>query len=279
MTIEKLNLPVGRIVSGNPAKKEVKTDFHSRKPIIGEDGQPIYQWRCSIAFPKEEFNNSVWPLLQQEAATLYPNGTPPEFSWKVIDGDSPACPKGSNVPYNTREGYPGHWVVKFSTQAFAPGVYKYENGAYRQMTENEVHCGDYVVPNVTIKAHNNNDGGLYFNPNMFKHVGYGQIIVSASGGNPEEAFGNTDHPLPQGASATPVVPAAAPTGVPAAAPTGVNIPPATDFVANAGVSNPLLSTGAPVAGNQPQPLVQQGGSATTATTFPTNSIPGLPVGS
>lgn len=314
MPIEKYNLPVGRIVGGNPAVAQDKTNFQTGQPVL-KDGQKVQEWRCEIAIPKDKFGE-VWQKMVQEAVTMFPinpqTGQPNvsrDFSWKFVDGDSHETPKRSKTPYNAREGYPGHYVLKISTEAFAPPIYKFENGAYRQIDPSEIKCGDYVVANVDIKVHNNNDGGLYINPNGFELVGYGTAISGTGGANPNELFGGQQHQLPQGASATPVgnapagmamptapnagyapavpgMPAGmmpnAATAVPvmnnapmnppvAAMPTAPLPAPAPDFVQNAG----MPGNAAGFAGMPQAPMAAP--SAGTAMPSPTNGLPpGLP---
>lgn len=256
MSIENFNMPVGRIVSGNPTSWEDAVDYHTKQKKLNADGTPRKENRVSIAYNKQEFLEKVWPYILQEVAKLYPQyaNTHPDqcemsrFAWKVINGDSPSCPQGSQVPYNTREGYPGCYVVKISTSAFLPGTFKFENGAYRKVESNEVKCGDYVVANLTITAHNEKDGGLYWNPNGYELVGYGTEIKGSGGADPMAMFGGTAHQLPAGASLTPISsapataqmptampaaqPAPAPMAMPQAAPVAMPAP-AYDFVNNA----------------------------------------------
>lgn len=260
MTIENFNMPVGRIVSGNPTMWEDAVNYHTKQKKLNADGTPRKENRVSIAYNKQEFLEKVWPYILQEVSKVYPqyaNVHPNQcemsrFAWKVINGDSPSCPQGSQVPYNTREGYPGCYVVKISTSAFLPGTFKFENGAYRKVEANEVKCGDYVVANLTITAHTEKDGGIYWNPNGYELVGYGTEIKGSGGADPMAMFGGAAHQLPAGASLTPISsapanapmpmpaaqPALAPTAMPQAAPVAMPAQalmpaPAYDFVNNA----------------------------------------------
>ena len=279
MTIENLRTPLGRLVGGNPAVKQQLTDFYTKQPKLDQSGQPIDEYRCEVAFPKKEFLEQIWPLINQEVSANYPqyaNIHPDQyenskFSWKVINGDSPACPKGSNVPYNTREGYPGNYIVKIRTTAFAPGIFKYENGAYRKIESNEIKTGDYVAVNLNVTCHKENDGGLYWNPNGFELVAYGKEIKGNAGGNPEEMFGRQTYNLPQGASTMPVSSAPATAPMPTAQPTPAPVAPAPvaqptpqampapayDFVNNAGM--PQAPQAMPAAAPMPaaQPVFNQ----------------------
>lgn len=294
MSIENLRTPLGRLVGGNPAVKQQVTDFYTKQPKLDQAGQPINEYRCEVAFPKKEFLEQIWPLINKEVSANYPqyaNIHPDQyenskFSWKVINGDSPACPKGSNVPYNTREGYPGNYIVKIRTSAFAPSIFKFENGAYRKIENNEIKTGDYVAVNLNITCHKENDGGLYWNPNGFELVAYGKEIKGAAGGNPEEMFGRQTYNLPQGASTMPVssAPTTAPAPMPQAPAQMSTAPvaqpqampaPAYDFVQNAGMPAAAPMPQAPQAQpvfNQPVANVaapQQSAHPTATTTAPT----------
>lgn len=301
MPIEKVKLPKGRIVGGHPVKAEDKMNFQTKKPVLDQSGNKVPQWRVEYAIPKAEFLTHVWPLMQQEALTAFPNwqtimdaqtGLPLEssdFSWKLVDGDSPKCPKGSQVPYNTRTGYPGHYVLTIKTEAFAPGCVVFKNGAYHNVEENQVKCGDYVVANVDIRVHTNNDGGLYINPNGFELVELGEAISTGGGANPNALFGDASTrtggfqgqlpqvgqaaPSPQPYTAMPTAPVAAaplpqaypvqqmPQAVPA---------PAHDIVQNALGNAPAPNAVLPAAPVYVQPVMQ-------SPINPANSLPGLPV--
>jgi len=320
MTIEGFNLPVGRIVSGNPILAQPKTNFKTKQPELGKDGQQIQQYRCDYAIPKADFLNYVWPVMVQEAATAYPinpqTGLPnvsEDFSWKYVDGDSPKCPKNSTVPYNAREGYQGHYVLKLSTEAFGPKCWVRRNGAFMQVTPDQLKTGDYVVANVNIKVHTDNDGGLYFNPNTYELVGEGDAIINSAGANPEQAFGQQAYQLPAGArpvGAAPAMPSApmpaappmapqqyqqAPAAPPApqyapqaapmpaapayAPPAAPLPPPAHDFVNNAGQGAAPLAPMAPApVAAYPQPMQAAPTVAHPATTaYPSNTMPPMPV--
>jgi hypothetical protein len=203
MPIEKILTPVGRIVWGNPAKAQIKRDQNTNQPVLRE-GKQIEQWSFGLAIPKPEFNQFLWPLFQQEAASIFPQGVPGKFSWKLKDGDG-VDSKGQ--PYRNREGYAGCWILTISTEAFAPQIFKFENNAYRQITENEIKTGDYVRAAITIKANaptnQTHTPGLYVNPNGIEFVGYGAEIVT-SGADPDDLFKGQQAQLPPGASAVPI---------------------------------------------------------------------------
>lgn len=299
MTIENFKLPKGRIVGGHPVRAEKKLNFQTKQPVIGADGQPVMQWRVEYAIPKDVFLSQVWPYMAQEAATAFPinpqTGQPNvgrDFSWKLVDGDSNECPKGSKVPYNTREGYPGHYVLTVKTEAFAPGCVVFMNGAYHNVEEYQVKVGDYICSTVDIRVHTNNDGGLYINPKIFELVELGAAIATSSGSDPNKLLGDastrTDGgfkgQLPQAGQvvpqtyATPTQPMAQTYAAPAQPVTApvTQIPqPAHDLVQNAMAGN-FPAQAAPA--GLPSAPPAAGGIAAPVTTSPGNTgIPGLPI--
>ena len=279
-------MPAGRIVGGNPTAFEQAVDYYTKQPKTN-NGQPVKEHRVDLAIPKAEFLQNVWPYIVQEVAKVYPqyaNAHPDQlnmtrFAWKIINGDSAECPQGSNIPYNTRDGYAGCYIVKIRTSAFCPSTYKFENGAYRKVEENEIKAGDYIVSSLNITVHKEKDGGIYWNPNAYELVGYGQAIKGSGGGDPMKLFGGQQTALPAGASATPISSAPVTAQMPSTAmpqapvaPVTAQMPsmampqapvapqptamptPAYEFVANAGMPATAQMPQAPVA---PQPVQGQ----------------------
>ena len=205
MTIEVLS-PVGRIVWGHPLKAQTKKDQRTKQPVL-KDGQPVDQWVFGIAFSKQDFQSVLWPAMAQEAATYFPSGTPSNFAWKYKDGDGVDA---NGKPFSNREGYAGCYVLTVSSEAFAPPVFKSENNAYRNLSAEEIKCGDYVAVKLSFKfneAKSPNTPGLYVNPQGILHVGYGHEIIT-SGADPEELFAGANFALPAGATAVPQMGAA-----------------------------------------------------------------------
>ena len=288
MSLEKLVLPAGRIVGGNPTAFEQAIDYYTKQPKIDKNGQPLKEHRIDLAINKAEFMQQVWPYVLQEVTKVYPqyaNVNPEQldmnrFAWKIVNGDSPACPQGSNVPYNTRDGYAGCYIIKIRTSAFAPYIYKFENGAYRLIQPEEIKVGDYIVANVNLTVHQEKDGGLYWNPNGYELVGYGQAIKGSGTADPMQLFGGQQRALPAGASATPIssAPAGAqmpmaqpapamqaPMAQPVAQPAQAMPAPAYDFVQNAGMPQAAPAFTQPVA---PAAAQQQSAPQMAATTAP-----------
>lgn len=303
MTLECFKLPAGRIVGGDPNKFEQAIDYYTKQPKTDKNGQPVKEHRIDLAIPKAEFMQNVWPYIVQEVAKVYPqyaNANPEQlemtrFAWKIINGDSPACPQGSNVPYNTRDGYKGCYIIKVRTSAYCPSTYKFENGAYRKVEADEVKTGDYVVASVNLTVHTEKDGGIYWNPNAYELVGYGQAIKGSINADPMKLFGGQASAVPAGASATPISSAPATAQMPMpqqpmampmapAAPAMPQAPqqaaapmpaPAYDFVNNAqGMPMPQAPQGftQPAANVAAQPATMPqtaNGTVPFATSFPT----------
>ena len=292
MTLENFRLPAGRIVGGHPTAFEQAMDYYTKQPKLDKNGQPLKEHRIDLAINKADFMQYVWPYVLQEVAKVYPQygNTNPEqldmtrFAWKIVNGDSTACPQGSNVPYNTRDGYAGCYVIKIRTNAFLPGTFKYENGAYRKIEEGEIKTGDYIVANVNLTVHKEKDGGIYWNPNGYELVGYGQAIKGSANSDPMKLFGGQAPTLPAGASATPISSAPAGAQMPMTAPAmqaptaqpvaqampapATSMPtPAYDFVANAGM--PFTQPVAPAVAQQQSAPQMAATTAPFATTFPT----------
>jgi hypothetical protein len=250
-----ITTPVGRIVWGHPGKARTKTDQKTRQPVLDAQGQPRQQWSFGVAFDKATFQQYVWPALAAEAATIFPQGVPPTFSWKYIDGDSI---DREGKPYNQRDGYAGCFVLAINTELMTPPIFKLVNGAYQQLPAESIKCGDFVSLGLSLKANAPTDRtqtpGLYVNPLAIEFVAYGTEIISQGAADPNAIFKGQQHQLPPGASATPVTTPGAPgmpgmgqqpaPGYPPQQP-GMMPPPATDFIPGA--------PGMPGMGQQPAP--------------------------
>lgn len=216
----------GRIVFGHPSKPRDKKDVRTKQVLKNPDGSTKQQYVFGVAIDKNTFNQSVWPVLYNEARAAFPNGIPQNFSYKFKDGDG-VDTKGQ--PYNKREGYAGHCVLTISTEGFAPQVFKNENGAWRQLASEEIKCGDFVAVKIIVKyngAVSPNTPGLYINPNGVALIGYGQEIMSG-GQDPDEMFGGMQAQAFAGMSATPIMSnAPLPTAMAPSAPPAAGYPPA-----------------------------------------------------
>lgn len=196
--------PVGRIVWGHPGNARQKTDDNNQ-PVIRANGEKAMQWAFGVAYTKADFQQYIWPYLAQEAATKFPNGQPPSFSWKYVDGDGV---DSNGVPFANREGYAGCYVLAVSTELQAPPIFKWNGTKYDQVPNEGIKCGDYVSVGLDVRVNQPTDpkkkSGLYINPKAIELVGYGTQIVSQGAADPMALFKGTQHALPPGASATPI---------------------------------------------------------------------------
>lgn len=202
----------GRIVwvSGDLFKGQLQTEFNSKVPKLNKAGEQMKQYGFGLAVPKSVLNQvgegqpgQIWAAIHEEAYTLYPSRQlPPSFAMKYKDGDG-IDDKG--VPFSQREGYAGHLVFACTT-SLPIKFFKFENGQNTVIGEG-IKCGDYVNVQLNISAHpaqGQGKPGLYLNPYAVQFLGYGKEIINAPSG--DQIFGLQAPTVPQGASATPLVP-------------------------------------------------------------------------
>ena len=208
MAIEFLT-PVGRLVQGDAFTASQKKDDNG-KPVFKEDGvTPVMQYYVAIAIAK---NSPEWPAfyaqLVNEARTGYPQYFDPAtgqcrvatFAFKVTDGDGV---DKYGRPNSQKEGFAGHWIVKFTTQ-IAPRVM--HKGQYLTDT-NAIKRGYYVRVYGSAKANiGAKSPGLYMNHQGVELIGYGPEIVG--GADVAEKFAAPVGVLPAGMSAVPLAPTA-----------------------------------------------------------------------
>lgn len=203
-----ITTPVGRIIKGNPYDPQT-TDYDGNPlkvksgPNMGADQVRYY---IGVAFPKtpgathwaqEPFLRPIYDL----AAKLWPNKQyeHPAFSWKIHDGDS-SLPDKKGVPWNTKVGHPGNWVVGFSS-GFAPRVVN-ADGSAALLEPGAIKTGYYVQVYGTVDSNSNvNNPGMYINLAIVSLQGYGPEIVS---GPDPKAVGFGGAALPPGATRVPV---------------------------------------------------------------------------
>lgn len=227
--------PVGRLVQGNPF--EAQTTNMQGQPLLTMSGQPTQRYFIAVAFRKDdpafpafyaklvEAAKGSFPLLFDAAG----NCTHPRFSWKVVDGDGIDDNGKQNAD---KEGFAGHWVVKFSSsfppRCFHAGHYQ----PHEQIQEaNAIQRGYFVRVAGTIEGNSNaQKPGLYVNLSMVELSQIGPIIVSGPdasavfGGTPAAIPAGSPSPLPSPAAAVPATPLAP---IAAAAASVVTTPPIT----------------------------------------------------
>ncbi len=189
--------PVGRLVQGNPF--EANTTNMKGKPLTNSDGSARVEFFVAIAIAKTDPGwAALWAQLQAVAQAGFPGGQSvnPKFSWKIIDGDDPKV--------SQKEGFPGHWVMRFSN-GFPPTVYT-KDGVAVITDPSGVKRGDYVRLYGDVVANGKLDegeSGVYLNWRAMELIGYGEAIKSGPDG--AAVFGGANSAaLPAGASTTPV---------------------------------------------------------------------------
>ena len=220
--------PVGRIVMGS--LYDPSTTDAEGKPLVVKTGpnagQPRVNYFFALAIPKgtephwahTAWGQQIWAVGNQ----AFPNAAQsPAFAWKIEDGDSQIPNKKGRKPCQN-EGWPGHWILKFSG-GFAPKIYQQEGAGYVQIMQK-----DFVKPGFFVEVAFGVEGngsqsqpGVYLNHSMVCFRAYGQEIVF---GPDVASAGFGQSALPAGASATPLPGTAPMPQAPAAAPT-MPLPP------------------------------------------------------
>ena len=209
--------PVGRLVQGSLYVPQ--TTNAEGQPLVVKTGlsagQPRVDFFFALAIPKgaeKGWHETAWgQLIVGVGYAAFPQAArSPDFAWKVQDGDSQVPNKKGRKPCE-REGYPGHWVLNFSS-GFAPKIYN-SDGTQQILEPNAVKLGSYVQVSGTVAGNGSTSNpGVFLNHSMLALAGYGPEIVVG----PDAAsvgFGQ-GVALPAGASATPVGGAFNPTPAP-----------------------------------------------------------------
>lgn len=216
--------PVGRLVQGDPFEAQTK-DQQGNQLVVKSGpnaGQPTQRFFVAVAFRKDDANFAAfyqkmvaqaradWPQLFDAAG----NCTHPRFSWKLADGDGVDDNGKQN---NMKEGFAGHWVVKFGS-SFAPKCF--HAGHYQPheqiQDKNAIQRGYFVRVAGTLEGNGNQQKpGLYVNLGMVELAGIGPVITS--GPDASSIFGGTAPALPAGAQPLPMH-AGLPGAMPGAAP-------------------------------------------------------------
>lgn len=209
-----LNTPMGRIVWGHPLKPKQKTSSRNGTvtKLFKDDGSPRMEVSYGLAIPAADFAASCWPAFFAEAAKMYTNGVPRDFSYKMIQEHEL---DKNNKPYGQRDGYAGHVVISITTELDPPGAFRYENGAYRQIGADEIKCGDYAIAGINLKVHGGESPALYVNPRSLLLCYEGDAIGGGFEVDPNQQFGAAPQmpAMPAGAR---MPGAAAPAGMPPA---------------------------------------------------------------
>lgn len=266
-----ITFPVGRLVQGSlydPSTQDANGNPLTTKTGANA-GQPRVDYWFRLAIPKGaegHWANTPWgQQIWQIGHAAFPQvASAPGFSWKVEDGDD-ATP---NIQRKGRrncdaEGWPGHWIIKFSG-GFAPKVYRAEGAGWAQIMEKDaVKPGYWIEVAGSVDSNNNaQKPGVYVNHSMVCFRGYGPEIVF---GPDVASAGFGASPLPAGVSMAPL-PSAAP--MPAAAP-----------MPGAPAVPPLPGAAVPAApGSTPSPIPAAAGASGVPgmTPSPSSPIPVVP---
>lgn len=280
MARENILFPTGRLVGGNLYKPRT-TDAEGR-PLAYKSGpnigQPREDWYFAIAIaktPGQHWASSAWgaEIWRVGHAFMPTAGQNPKFAWKVQDGDS-EIPNAKGKKNSEREGYPGHWVVSFSS-AFPPRIYD-KTGAAPITAIDAVTPGMYVQVLGDVDANGSQQQpGVFINHKMISLQGYGAPIVF---GPDAASVGFGQGALPAGATEVPVgvmvAPAAPGAPVPPTMPVpGATVAPPASPSPAAGVASapsaPPAPPAAPAVVVTPNPGILTGG-------VPGATVPGAP---
>lgn len=273
--------PVGRLVGGSLYKG--KTTDDKGNPLIVKTGANKGQQRTEYSFaqaipkipgqhwanyPRHRPDSPSWgEAIWAEGNRAFPNmAQNPAFSWKVIDGDSTIPNKKGKRPCD-REGYPGNWVLWFSSGT-PPTIWN-ANGSERITQEDAVKPGYFIQVMGNVAGNGSDESpGVYLNHSMVALAGYGPEIIM--GPDVEAAGFGQGVQLPPGASSTPVA-GFAPPAVPSApvpqtpaAPPQVPVTPNPGFVTGAGAAMPPTPASVPSVPAAPQVPVPPAGPQMTA---------------
>lgn len=198
--------PIGRLVRGSLYKGQDKDA--EGKPLVIKSGPNAGQARLdfyfAVAIPKTaghthwaqtEWGQLIWGV----GHAAFPQAAQaPSFAWKVVDGDSTVPNKKGRKPCDN-EGYPGNWVVQFSS-GFAPKIFTADGT--QQITE-----VDAVKLGYFVQVYGSCDGngsqsqpGVFVNHSMVAMAGYGPEIVV---GPDASAVGFGKGPAPAGMMSAP----------------------------------------------------------------------------
>lgn len=226
MTAKYFTTPVGRLVYGSVSKAQTKDG--DGKPLVIKEGpkagQPTQRYAFGLAIKKgneQHWASTEWGALISGTGR---EGMPQQagradFAWKVIDGDDTKPNENQKRPCD-QEGYPGHWVLRFSS-AFAPQTWN-SDGSWPLAAES-IKNGYFVQVAGSVDANmSTRNPGVYLNHSMVSLQWAGQEIKT--GADPKAAGFGKDVQRPAGALDAPA--GAFPTGAGAPPPARIAPPPA-----------------------------------------------------
>lgn len=274
--------PVGRLVQGHPMEKQDKD--HLGQPLTTRAGEPAVRYFVAVAIAK---NDPAWPALwatlNQAARGGFPtlfdaqgNCLSRDFAWKVADGDATTVSRPGEKPNASKEGFAGHWILKFSSGFPIKTFYAGRYAPHEQLQDEKlIKRGYYVRVFGSVQGNNNSQKpGIYVNPSMLELVALGEEIVS--GPDAAAAFGAAPAAaLPAGAMPLPG---------PGAAPAGNGFPPAMQPAVPGLASPPVgaiapampMAHGAPIGAQPAAAFPSPPGVPTMSAQPPAASVPVQP---
>lgn len=198
----------GRIVWGDVKPRNKKVYGTQHNAINPKTNEPIIEYTFGLAVPKasphspanEQQNaQSMWAAVHAEAGKLGVQQGNTKFHWKYVDGDG-RKPDGSEYP----SYYKGCIVYAMSTR-IPLRLSAWEGNDLKQVTPDQIKCGDYVQVAVNVAAHGDPNAGMYLNPSFVARYAHGEAIVNVP--DPKTVFGSAPPPMPVGGYAQPQAPA------------------------------------------------------------------------
>jgi len=251
MAKQDILFPVGRLVGGNLYKPRTTDD--KGNPLVyksgADKGKQREEFSFALAIPKvagQHWASSPWGAIIWQVGHAFKanaGNMGRNFAWKVIDGDSTEANKKGKKPCDN-EGYPGNWVLWFSS-SYAPRIVD-KTGQRPIVDVDAVKAGYYVQVFGNVDQNGSEESpGVYLNFQFVSLQAYGAEI---SFGADASQIGFGQEALPAGATA---VPEGAYNG-PAAAPAPTAPPPGAPAVPTSAPTTPpppaTVAPSAPPAG-------------------------------
>lgn len=210
---ETINLltPICRLVQGSLYDRITQDiDGNPFKIKTGKDvGKERGKYYFGVAIKKGEekhWNETAWGkqlwdfVISQSSAAIV---SKKDFSWKIEDGDSEE-PNRNERRNCDRDGFPGNWIIKFST-FIAPQLV---NEKCDQITQDHfIQLGYFVQVYFSAMYNNpankpNIRNGVFLNPEIVSFQAYGEVLTQYVRPDPKSiGFGGK---LPKGASQVPI---------------------------------------------------------------------------
>lgn len=256
---EELLTPVGRLVQGSLYDAQDNDDVYKTGP---KAGQPRITFYFALAIAKgterhwseTEWGKRIWAI----GHAGFPQGQAnmPAFAWKITDGDDTMPNKVGKKPCD-REGYPGHWVLNFSS-GFAPSIYT-ADGSQQLLEPNYIKSGDYIQVYGNISDNESiQQPGVYLNHSMVAFAGFGDRI---SVGPDPKSVGFGKSALPAGVSNIPKAQGFSPAPVnaqpPSYTPPAAYVPPAAPVMPHTAILTPPSPIAPPAAPVIPQRVMTE----------------------